>query len=88
MSGQQVKVLVPPPVAMPRGAFWAAAVIDAIAGMPRIRLRRHAASGAQGRADQPRNAVELLALARSVESESPGLAAELRGFALLRGASR
>lgn len=96
MSGQQCKVLVPPPVNAPRGALWAAAALNAIAELPRARLHAMGAafrgfrgrfgSATPGSTDHPRNEAELLALARDVETESPALAAELRVFALHRGA--
>ncbi len=95
MSGQQHKVLVPPPINEPRGAVWAAAALVAIGELPGRRLqamgaafrglRGRLAAGAPGSAEHPRSEAELLALAREVEPESPALAAELRVFALHRG---
>lgn len=92
MSSQQCKVLVPPPVVMPRGAYWAVVVISAIGALPAFVLQAVGAGwrwlrSESGHLDRPRSAVELMALARSVEPESPALAAELRGFALHRGAA-
>ncbi len=73
------KVLVPPPVAEPRGAAWAAAAAGAIQGW-RARWRERATHPAE-----PGEA-ELLALASKVETESPALAAELRVYAFQRAA--
>lgn len=92
MSSQQCKVFVPPPVGMPRGAYGAVVVISAI-GLLLAFVQRAVGAGwrwlrsGSGSTDRPRSAAELVALARSVEPESPALAAELRGFALHRGAS-
>lgn len=96
MSGQQCKVLVPPQVNVPRGAIWAAAALEAIGDLPGSRLHAMGAafrsfrgrfgSATPGSTDHPRSEAELLALARDVETESPSLAAELRVFALHRGA--
>ena len=79
MSHTLSKVLVPPPVAEPRGAAWAAAAAQAVQGW-RGRWRQRAARPAD-----PGEA-ELLALARKVETESPALAAELRVYAFQRAA--
>ena len=90
MSSQTIKVHVPPAVAAPRAARWAA---DAVVWMARIFsaipttrvyrwaqavLKRLSATGG------PRSAEDVLALARSIEREMPSLAAELRFFAMNR----
>lgn len=86
VSVQQSKVLVPPPVATPRGALWVALWVGAASTATRkvFRAARAGRRSLSGRAAAPRSPAELLALAHDVETESPSLAAELRAFALQR----
>ena len=74
MNSHSLDVLVPPVVAFPRGAQWAAdAVVFVIRAVRRLK-----------RGDEPRSPAELLELARRVEREMPALAAELRFIAMHR----
>jgi hypothetical protein len=58
---------------------WSAAIATRALRWARRALRRWSADG------QPQNAVELLAYARSIERDMPGLAADLRSAALRHG---
>jgi hypothetical protein len=69
MSTHHVKVMQPPPVPAPRGAFWAA---SAALGLGRAVWYGLTAIG------QARGSRALLDLARRKESENPGLAQQLR----------
>lgn len=51
MSVQIAKVLVPPPVAVPRGAEWVSAVADKLARLAHA-VRRGLEAAAQARADR------------------------------------
>jgi len=61
MTGQIVKVLVPPPVAIPRGAEWAASLVCGLARLGRS-LWRELEKVGQARAER-----ELQRLARQPE---------------------
>jgi hypothetical protein len=78
MSVRTVRTIVPPPVAVPRGALWAADAAAWIIGLLRPLRPAHR--------EEVRPAEALLELAREVEAEEPALAAELRGIAMHRAA--
>jgi hypothetical protein len=69
----------PSRLATPRGAVWfanlAAALINSLRRLDRWQLSLQR--------KEPKNAQELLAMADGLESHSPGLAADLRGAAML-----
>ncbi len=77
MSTNHIKVMVPPPVRIPRAACFAGA---AAAWLVR---QAEAVAEALHLLPQPdRRERHLRALAREVEPEQPALAAELRGIAM------
>lgn len=71
MSAQIAKVFAPPQVAMPRGASWAVALVDALAGLGRATWRGLEAVG------QARAQSELRRLA-VMYAHRPELARSLR----------
>jgi hypothetical protein len=81
MFTHYVKVLVPPAVAAPRGARWAANA--AASATPLLRRARGFLHRLRAR-DRLHAAQDLLGFAHSVEREMPNLAAELRVIALRR----
>jgi hypothetical protein len=90
MSSQTIKVHVPPAVAAPRATGWAADAAVWIArgqfSTPPARVYRWARSVLKRLrvTGEPRDAEDVMALARSIERSMPSLAAELRFFAMNR----
>jgi hypothetical protein len=90
MSSQTIRVHVPPAVAAPRAADRAAdAVVWTVRVLPaalaaRVRRWTRAVSRRLRATGEPRNAEDVLILARSIERQMPSLAAELRFFAMNR----